>query len=123
MYKCQFDILLSINGFLSIIEFILTKYPGSKIQARRLSQDMLEGLFGTIRELGGDSSTQTLQGYGYAINKYQITAIMTSEIQSHNYGSTTHNGMGLIHLKRRHNYLIYFLSFYYSVIIFNVFLI
>ena len=60
---------------------------------------MLEGLFGTIRELGGDSSTQTLQGYGYAMNKYQVTATMTSEIRSYNYGSTTHNGIGFVDLK------------------------
>ncbi|CAJ0649043.1 189_t:CDS:1, partial [Entrophospora sp. SA101] len=44
---------------------------------------MLEGFFGTIRELGSDSSIQTLQVYGYAI--------MTLEIQSHNYGSTICN--------------------------------
>ena len=31
---------------------------------------MLEGLFGTIRELGGDSSTQTLKSYGHTLNKY-----------------------------------------------------
>src|SRR5436853_5587459 len=57
--KCQFDLLLSINGFLGIV---LVNWP---VQPRRISQDMLEGLFGTIREMGGDSSTQTVQSYGY----------------------------------------------------------
>ncbi len=40
-----------------MITFFLNKYPNSIIQLRHISQDMLEGLFGTIRELGGDSST------------------------------------------------------------------
>jgi len=44
-----------------MLTFVLNKYPGSIIQPRCISQDMLEGLFGTIRELGGDSSTQTLK--------------------------------------------------------------
>ena len=39
-----------------MINYLLKKYPGSMIQPRRILQDMLEGLFGTIRELGGDSS-------------------------------------------------------------------
>ena len=67
--QCQFDLILSINGFLGMINFFLKKYPNSIIQLRRISQDMLEGLFGTIRELGGDSSTHTLKSYGYALNK------------------------------------------------------
>ena len=46
-----------------------------------ISQDMLEGLFGTIRQLGGDSSTQTLKGYGHALNKFQVTARMTAKIK------------------------------------------
>ncbi|RIB22950.1 hypothetical protein C2G38_2033159 [Gigaspora rosea] len=41
-------------------EYILNNCPGAAIQPRRVSQDMLEGLFGTIREMGSDSSTQTL---------------------------------------------------------------
>ncbi|CAG8826555.1 5401_t:CDS:2, partial [Racocetra persica] len=57
------------------------------IQLRRVSQNMLEGLFGTIRKMGGDSSTQTVQSYGYVINKLTITMQMTSEIKSLNYGS------------------------------------
>ena len=48
---------------------------------------MLEGLFGTIREIGGDSSIQTVQFYGYAMNKLTITIQITLEIQSLNYGS------------------------------------
>ena len=55
--QCQFDLILSINGFLGIVEYVLNNYPGTVIQPRRVSQDMLEGLFGTIREMGGDSST------------------------------------------------------------------
>ncbi|CAG8562178.1 945_t:CDS:2 [Diversispora eburnea] len=38
--------------------------------------NMLEGLFGTIRELGGDSSTHTLKSYGYSLNKYQLFIII-----------------------------------------------
>jgi hypothetical protein len=68
--QCQFDLILSIDGFLGMLVFILKKYPDSIIQPRHVSQDMLEGLFGTIRELGGDSSTQTLKSYGHALNKY-----------------------------------------------------
>jgi len=68
--QCQFDLILSINGFLGMLTFFLNKYPNSMIQPRRISQDMLEGLFGTIRELGGDSSTQTLKSYGHTLNKY-----------------------------------------------------
>ena len=45
--QCQFDLILSINGFLEMLAFILNKHSGAMIQARRISQDMLEGLFGT----------------------------------------------------------------------------
>ncbi|CAG8817202.1 21070_t:CDS:2, partial [Dentiscutata erythropus] len=83
--QCQFDLILSINGFIGIVEYVLTNWPGVTIQPRRVSQDMLEGLFGTIREMGGDSSTQTVQSYGYTINKLTITMQMTSEIRSLNY--------------------------------------
>lgn len=55
--QCQFDLILSINGFLGMLTFFLNKYPNSMIQPKRISQDMLEGLFGTIRELGEDSFT------------------------------------------------------------------
>ncbi|CAG8615152.1 8131_t:CDS:2 [Diversispora eburnea] len=54
---------------------------GSMIQPKRISQDMLEGFYGTIRESGGDSSTQTLKSYGHALNKYQVTALVSSEIK------------------------------------------
>ena len=63
--QCQFDLILSINGFLGMLEFIFKQYPNSMIQPGRISQDMLEGLFGTIHEIGGDSSAHTL-------NKYQV---------------------------------------------------
>uniref|UniRef100_U9T622 Uncharacterized protein n=1 Tax=Rhizophagus irregularis (strain DAOM 181602 / DAOM 197198 / MUCL 43194) TaxID=747089 RepID=U9T622_RHIID len=91
--QCQFDLLLSIQGFLGMVEEIFVLYPNSIIEPRRISQDMLEGLFGTIRQLGGDSSTQTLKGYGHALNKFQVTAKMTSEIKSFNYGKSNHGGM------------------------------
>ena len=100
--QCQFDMILSINGFLEILEFILKKYPGSIIQPRRISQDMLEGLFGTIRELGGDSSTQTLKSYGHALNKYQITTLISSEIKSVNYGIANSTGTSIATLTRRY---------------------
>jgi hypothetical protein len=100
--QCQFDLILSIDGFLEMLAFILKKYPGSMIQPRRVSQDMLEGLFGTIRELGGDSSTQTLKSYGHALNKYQITALVSSEIKSVNYGMANSMGTGITSLIRRY---------------------
>src|SRR5204863_8256958 len=100
--QCQFDLILSIDGFLEMLAFILKKYPGSMIQSRRVSQDMLEGLFGTIRELGGDSSTQTLKSYGHALNKYQITALVSSEIKSVNYGKADSIGTGITTLERRY---------------------
>src|SRR3954471_12388216 len=87
-----------------MLAFILKKYPGSIIQPRRVSQDMLEGLFGTIREFGGDSSTQTLKSYGHALNKYQATALVTSEIKSINYGKTDSSGSGITTLTRRYIY-------------------
>lgn len=100
--QCQFDLILSINGFLAMLEFILKKYPGSIVQPQRISQDMLEGLFGTIRELGGDSSTQTLKSYGHALNKYQVTALVSSEIKSVNYGKADSIGTGISALLRRY---------------------
>jgi len=99
--QCQFDLILSINGFLGIVEYVLTNWPGAIIQPRRLSQDMLEGLFGSIREMAGDSSTHTVQSYGYAMNKLTITMQMTSEIQSLNYGLADGSGCVLADLKRR----------------------
>ena len=91
--QCQFDLLLSIQGFLGMVKDIFTLYPDATIDPHRISQDMLEGLFGTIRQLGGDSSTQTLKGYGHALNKFQITAKVTAEIKSINYGTSNHTGM------------------------------
>jgi len=108
--QCQFDLILSINGFLEMLTFILNKYPGSMIQPRRISQDMLEGLFGTIREFGGDSSTQTLKSYGHALNKYQVTALVSSEIKSINYGKTNNTGTGIATLVRR--YIFNYYSYY-----------
>ncbi|CAJ0751439.1 9385_t:CDS:2 [Entrophospora sp. SA101] len=99
--QCQFDLILSINGFLGMLEYILSRYKIAAIQPRRISQDMLEGLFGTIRELSGDSSTQTLQGYGHALNKYQITALESSEVKSFNYGNANNVGSGMHFLSRR----------------------
>ncbi|GBC15622.2 hypothetical protein GLOIN_2v1776914 [Rhizophagus irregularis DAOM 181602=DAOM 197198] len=93
--QCQFDLILSIDGFLGLLEFILKKYPGSIVQSRCISQDILEGLFGVIRELGGDSSTQTLKSYGHTLNKYQITALVSSEIKSINYG-IANNTTGIV---------------------------
>ncbi|EXX62949.1 hypothetical protein RirG_156940 [Rhizophagus irregularis DAOM 197198w] len=83
-----------------MVERIFVLYPNSTIEPRRISQDMLEGLFGTIRQLGGDSSTQTLKGYGHALNKFQITAKITTEIQSLNYGKSNHARMELNCLTR-----------------------
>jgi len=98
--QCQFDLLLSIQGFLEMVKEIFTLYPEATIELRRVSQDMLEGLFGTIRQLGGDSSTQTLKGYGNALNKFQITALVTAEIKSVNYGTSNHTGMDFDYLSR-----------------------
>ncbi|CAG8598207.1 2806_t:CDS:2, partial [Diversispora eburnea] len=50
----QFDLILSIN-------------------------DMLKGLFGTICELGKDSSTHTYKSYGYSLNKYQLSSLFSRE--------------------------------------------
>lgn len=100
--QCQFDLILSINGFLGMINYFLKKYPGSMIQPRRISQDMLEGLFGNIRELGGDSSTHTLKSYGHALNKYQVTALVSSEVKSINYGKADSTGAGITTLERRY---------------------
>jgi hypothetical protein len=98
--QCQFDLLLSIQGFLEMVKDIFTLYPDATIEPHRVSQDMLEGLFGTIRQLGGDSSTQTLKGYGNALNKFQITAMVTAEVKSVNYGTSNHIGMEFDHLSR-----------------------
>lgn len=111
--QCQFDLILSIDGFLGLLEFILKKYPGSIVQSRCISQDILEGLFGVIRELGGDSSTQTLKSYGHTLNKYQITALVSSEIKSINYGIANNTtGIGINSLTRR--YIQYFQFFNYK---------
>ncbi|UZO08781.1 uncharacterized protein OCT59_029032 [Rhizophagus irregularis] len=96
--QCQFDLLLSIQGFLDMVKDIFTLYPDVTIEPCRVSQDMLEGLFGTIRQLGRDSSTQTLKGYGYALNKFQITSLVTAEMKSVNYGTSNHTEMDLDYL-------------------------
>ncbi|CAG8799798.1 13373_t:CDS:1, partial [Dentiscutata erythropus] len=54
---------------------------------------MLEGLFETIREMSGNSSAQTVQFYGHAINKLILTMQTTSKIQSLNYGLANSSGM------------------------------
>ncbi|EXX62758.1 uncharacterized protein OCT59_011490 [Rhizophagus irregularis] len=71
------------------------------IQPKRISQDMLEGLFGTIRELGKDSFTQTLKSYRHSLNKYQVTRLVTSEVKSFNYGDADGTGTGITTLARR----------------------
>uniref|UniRef100_U9TUN1 Uncharacterized protein n=1 Tax=Rhizophagus irregularis (strain DAOM 181602 / DAOM 197198 / MUCL 43194) TaxID=747089 RepID=U9TUN1_RHIID len=83
-----------------MVNDIFTLYPNVTIEPCRVSQDMLEGLFGTIRQLGGDSSTQTLKGYGHALNKFQITAKVTAEVKSLNYGTSSHTGMEFDYLSR-----------------------
>ena len=103
--QCQFDLILSINGFLGMLEFIFKKYPNSMIQPKRISQDMLEGLFGIIREIGGDASTHTLKSYGHALNKYQVTALVSSEVKSINYGEANNTGTGITTLIRRYVFL------------------
>ncbi|POG80139.1 hypothetical protein GLOIN_2v1803661 [Rhizophagus irregularis DAOM 181602=DAOM 197198] len=55
--QCQFDLLLSIQGFLGMAEEIFKLYPNSIIEPRR------------------------------------VTAKMTSEIKSFNYGKSNHGGM------------------------------
>jgi hypothetical protein len=46
--QCQFDLILSIQGFLDMAKDIFTLYPDATIESRRVSQDILEGLFNTI---------------------------------------------------------------------------
>ena len=99
-----------------MLKFVLNKYPGSIIQSRRISQDMLEGLFGTICELGGDSSTQTLKSYGHALNKYQVTTLVSSEIKSINYGKTDSTGSGITILIRR--YVLIIINYYFMYFIY-----
>ncbi|CAG8766935.1 27683_t:CDS:2, partial [Dentiscutata erythropus] len=79
--QCQFDLILSINGFLGIIEYVLSEWPNAMIQPRRISQDMLEGLFGTIREMNGDSSTQTdHKEYTYYKTRIETLSTINSQI-------------------------------------------
>src|SRR3954447_10317289 len=42
--QCQFDLLLSIQGFLGMVNDIFTLYQNVTIESCRVSQDMLEGL-------------------------------------------------------------------------------
>src|SRR5205814_710849 len=106
--QCQFDLILSIDGFLGMLKFFLNKYSNSMIQPRHISQDMLEGLFGTIRELGEDSSTYTLKSYGHALNKYQVTALVSSEVKSINYGKANNTETGIATLKKK----VYIINYY-----------
>ncbi|RHZ79688.1 hypothetical protein Glove_142g18 [Diversispora epigaea] len=76
-----------------MVKEIFTLFPNSIIEPCRISQDMLEGLFGTIQQLGGDSSTQTLKEYGHVLNKFQVTAKITSKIKSFNYRKSSNAGM------------------------------
>jgi hypothetical protein len=99
--QCQFGLILLINGFLGMLEYILKKYPNSMVQPRRISQDVLEGLFGIIREIGGDSSTHTLKSYGHALNKCRVVALVSSEVKSINYGKADSTGTGITTLTRR----------------------
>ncbi|CAG8436595.1 9372_t:CDS:10 [Diversispora eburnea] len=64
-------------------------------------------VYGTIRELGGDSSTQTLKSYGHAVNKYQVTALVSSEIKSINYRKVENIGTGITTLKRSFHLEVY----------------
>ncbi|RHZ53791.1 hypothetical protein Glove_437g22 [Diversispora epigaea] len=98
--QCQFDLILFINGFIRILDFLLKKYPESMIQSKRISQDMFEGLFGTIHKLGEDSSTHTLKFYGYSLNKYQLLSLFSREVKSINYRSTNCIGTGITTLAR-----------------------
>ena len=109
--QCQFDLILSINGFIGLLEFILNKYPGSMVQAWRVLQDTLEGLFGVIRELGG----QTLKSYGHALNKYQVIALVSSEIKSINYGIANNTGIGINSLIRRCIFFYYFIYLFGNI--------
>ncbi|RHZ54340.1 hypothetical protein Glove_428g15 [Diversispora epigaea] len=79
---------------------MLNKYPGSMIQSKRISQDLLEGFFETIRELGEDLSIQTFSSYKYALNKYKITALCSSEVKSLNYENIDYIGIGFTTLAR-----------------------
>ncbi|CAG8850773.1 34991_t:CDS:2, partial [Racocetra persica] len=69
------------------------------IQGDKQKKD--SSLFGSIREMAGDSSTHTVQFYEYAINKLTITMQMISEIQSLNYGLADSSGYVLADLKQR----------------------
>ena len=97
--QCQFDLLLSIQGFLDIVKDIFTLYSDATIDSHRVSQDMLEGLFDTIRQLGGDSSTQILKEYRHALNKFQVTSKIASEMKSFNYERSNSAGMEFNYLR------------------------
>ena len=76
---------------------------------------MFEGLFSTICELDGDSSTQTLKSYRSALNKYQVTRLVSSEIKSFNYGEADGTGTDITTLTRR------YILFIYKNIIFKIY--
>ncbi|RIB02821.1 hypothetical protein C2G38_2226769 [Gigaspora rosea] len=88
----QFDLIILINSFIELLHYLKFIYPTIIIQPRRVLQDMLEGLFGTIRQLRGDSSTYTIQSYRSVLNKFQITAQMSRELKSINYGQAEISG-------------------------------
>ena len=69
------------------------------IQPKCILQDMLKGFFGIIYELGGDSSTYTFKSYRHTLNKYQVTALVSFEIKSINYGKADSTGFGITTLK------------------------
>ena len=98
--QCQFNLLLSIQNFLGMVKDIFTLYPDATIDPHRISQNMLEGLFGTIWQLGSNSSTQILKEYGYALDKFQITAKVTAEVKSLNYGTSSYTGMEFNYLSQ-----------------------
>ncbi|RHZ82966.1 hypothetical protein Glove_102g94 [Diversispora epigaea] len=115
--QCQFDIILSINGFLEMLSFFLKNYPDSIIQPKCISQDTLEGLFGTIQLMGGDASTQILKSYSHALNKYQIIALVSFEVKSINYGKADCNGFGITTLARRYITNFFIICFEYNNLI------
>ncbi|CAG8706743.1 773_t:CDS:2, partial [Dentiscutata erythropus] len=99
-YTLSFDVKKAIENISELNYIFQGTQDRAIIQPRRISQDMLEGLFRTIREIGGDSSIQTVQSYGYAMNKLTITMQMTLEIQSLNYGLANSSGCIFADLKQ-----------------------
>jgi hypothetical protein len=44
----------------------------------------------------------SIKSYGHALNKYQVTALVSSEIKSVNYGIANSTGAGITSLIRRY---------------------